>query len=70
VIKFNRAIDILRRPDTRMIKQNHNGRTQYYIVPGGRVDDETAQKIKNHPLVRAGRDRLFPGLDQTWRISS
>jgi hypothetical protein len=59
-IKFNRAIDLMRKPDSRMIKQNHSGRTQYYIVPGGAVDDQTAQKIKDHPLVHAGKDGLFP----------
>jgi hypothetical protein len=68
-LKFNQAIDLLRRRDTRMIKQNHNGRTQYFIVPpGGAVDVETAEKIKGHPLVRAGKDGLFPGMEQTWRI--
>jgi hypothetical protein len=51
-----------------MIKQNHNGRTQHFIVPGGLVDEQVAQKIKDHPLVRAGKDGLFPGHEQTWRI--
>jgi hypothetical protein len=68
-IKFNRAMDLLRKPDTRMIKQNSGGRTQYFIVAGGAVDEPTAQKIKDHPQVRAGRDGLFPGHEQTWRIS-
>jgi hypothetical protein len=68
-LKFNQAIDLLRRPETRMIKQNHNGRTQHFIVPpGGAVNEETAQRIKEHPLVRGGRDGLFPGHEQTWRI--
>jgi hypothetical protein len=51
-----------------MIKQNWSGRTQYFIVPGGPVDDQTAQKIKDHPQIRAGKDGLFPGMEQTWRI--
>jgi hypothetical protein len=66
-IPFNRAIDLLRKPDTRMIKQNCNGRTQHFMVPGGLVD-QVAQKIKDHPQVRAGKDGLFPGHEQTWRI--
>jgi hypothetical protein len=51
-----------RKPDTRMVKMNHGGRTKYFIVPGGAVDDPTAEKIKDHPLVRAGEDGLFPDM--------
>jgi hypothetical protein len=36
-IKLNRAIDLLRKPDTRLIKQNHNGRHPvFYCAPGRR----------------------------------
>ena len=69
-IKLNRAIDLLRMPDGRMVKMNHGGRTLHFIVPGGAVDDQTAQEIKDHPLVRAGKDGLFPGMEQTWRMIS
>lgn len=67
-IKLNRAIDLLRLPDRRLIKQTHNGRTRHFIVPGGDVNDDVAQKIKEHPLVCGERDGLFPDMEQTWRI--
>jgi hypothetical protein len=59
---------LLRKPEARLIKQNHNGRTRHYIVPGGVVDEQVAQMIKDHPQVRGGKDGLFPGHEQTWRI--
>jgi hypothetical protein len=63
-IKFEGAVDLLRKLDTRMVKQNYGGRTQYFIIPGGPVDDQLAQRIKEHPLVRGGKDGLFQGHEQ------
>ena len=40
----------------------------HYVILGGLVSPATAEKIKQHPLVRACKDGLFPGLDQTWRL--
>ncbi len=40
----------------------------YYLVPGGHVSAEIAEKIKARPDVIGGADGLFPGHDQTWRI--
>jgi hypothetical protein len=50
-IKFERAIDLLRRPDTRMIKQNCSGRTQYFMVPGGPVDELRSVRVGGRRLV-------------------
>jgi hypothetical protein len=41
----------------------------YYVVPGGSVDPNTARVIMNRPDVRGAADCLWPGLDQTWRMS-
>jgi hypothetical protein len=70
-LAYDRAMEAMRRPGTRLV-QMHGGRDAgFYIVPrGGRVDDATAAKIMNHPLVRAGRDALFPGMSQTWTMLS
>jgi hypothetical protein len=38
------------------------------VVPGGPVDKSTAELIKSHPMVRAGKDALFPNMSQTWRM--
>jgi hypothetical protein len=40
----------------------------WFVVPGGAVSDAVASAIREHPSVIAGRDGLFPGLDQTWRM--
>jgi hypothetical protein len=61
------ALDLMRKPGTRMIISSGT----YYIVPvGGCVDLSVAAKIIAHPQVSAGEDGLFPGMDQTWRLSS
>jgi hypothetical protein len=68
VLAYDKAMALMRRPDTRLI-QTHGGRgAGYYVVPGGPVEDLVATKIMAHPLVRGGRDGLFPGHDQTWRM--
>jgi hypothetical protein len=46
-----------------------HGRHQgWFVVPGGEVDDTTADTIIKHPSVIGGRDGLFPQHDQTWRM--
>jgi hypothetical protein len=67
-IGLKKALDLLRKPATRMIRVNSDHGSQYYVVPGGYVDPQTAEKIKNHPQVTSGRDGLWPGHEQTWRI--
>ena len=64
---FYRALNWLRRPEARLIKQ-HGGRTEHFVVPGGYVDAKTAQKLKDHPQVIGSPDGLWPGHEQTWRI--
>jgi len=67
--KLNDAMDAMRRPDSRMIQTNYQGRPDFWITPnGGRVEPDIAKKIIAHPQVIGGRDALFPGLHQTWRM--
>jgi hypothetical protein len=67
-LKFHQALDLMRRRDARLIQTNIKDRCEYWIVPGGRIEPKVAEKIRTHPQVRAGKDGMFPGLDQTWRI--
>jgi hypothetical protein len=69
-VTLHGALNFLRRLDARMIQTNINGeRCEYWIVPGGvRIEPKVAAQIKVHPQVRSGKDGMFPGLDQTWRI--
>lgn len=70
-IGFKRAIEHMRKPGTRLVQmcsERAQGGLCFYVVPGGQVDPGVAEKIKKHPLVRGGKDGLFPGHDQTWRM--
>jgi len=69
--RFQKAMDLMRRPDARLIKTHTStGGCAHYIAPGGGyVEPEVAEQIKNHPLVTASEDGMWPGLSQTWRIA-
>jgi len=67
-LKFNKAMDLMRRPQTRLIQTNVSNKPTYYVVPGGRVSDDVAKQIIIHPRVRAAGDAMWPGLSQTWQI--
>jgi hypothetical protein len=61
--------DAMRRPGSRMIQTNFHGRPDFWITPSGcRVEPDTAKRIINHPQVIGGKDALFPGHHQTWRM--
>jgi hypothetical protein len=68
-LKFKRAMDLMRRPETRLIQTNIGNEPTFYIVPGGRVSNDVAKAIIDHPLVHAAGDALWPGHSQTWRIT-
>lgn len=65
---FKRAIDQMPQPGVRLIQQKTELGAVHYVVPGGYVTPEVAQKIKDHPQVLAGHDGLWPGHEQTWRL--
>jgi hypothetical protein len=66
-IGYQRTVDLMR-AGARLCLMHANDGFIYYVVPGGPVTTETAEKIKQHPLVPAGRDGLFPGHHQTWAM--
>lgn len=71
-IGFTKAMDALRRPNARLVRMRSDGALNgfaHYVVPGGYVEPDVAEKIKAHPQVRGDSDGLFPGHDQTWRIT-
>jgi hypothetical protein len=69
-LTLNRALDLLRLPGRRLIQTfSYYGKPDYSIVPGGgRVEPDVAKRIIDHPQVIGGKDALFPGHHQTWRI--
>ena len=68
--KLTIAMDAMRRPGARLIQTfSYYGKPDYWIAPaGGRVEQKIAEQIIAHPLVIGGKDALFPGHHQTWRI--
>jgi hypothetical protein len=54
-----------------LIRTHGQGRCRKWsVVPGGAVDDATAEKLVNHPAVVGQADGLFPGCNQTWRMQA
>lgn len=70
-LSLKKAMDLMRLPGTRLVRMFTVGSPDgyaHYVVPGGYVEPETAERIKNRDDVIAGEDGLFPNIDQTWRI--
>jgi hypothetical protein len=63
-------MDAMRRPGSRLIQTfSYHGKPDYWIAPsGGRVEQKIAEQIMAHPQVEGGKDALFPGHHQTWRM--
>lgn len=68
VIRLNKVIDMMRLPDPRLMVMHTGEGDHFYVVPGGRVDRNDAQKIIQRPDVHQFDDGLFPGNPQSWRI--
>ena len=70
-VSLKKAFELMRKPETRLVKMFTRASPEgfaHYVLPGGYVSSATAEKIKQHPLVHASKDGLFPGHDQTWRL--
>lgn len=77
--ELERATEMLRKPGARLVLMHTNNpldcgnnekRTKgYFIIPGKQVSFDIAQKLIDRPDVCGGKDGLFPGCDQTWRLS-
>ena len=61
----------LRRPDCVLVDMKTNGSKfgrQFFVVPGGPVSDDVAQKILKHPLCHEVDGGLFPGIPQSYAL--
>ena len=66
-LSYDAAMTAMRKPEARLVQMR--GRAGgWYVIPGGEVSAAVANRIIDHPLVRGGRDGLFPSMDQTWRM--
>lgn len=67
-LSFNKAFAALSLPGARMMVMHTIQGDFHYVIPGGRVSDEDAAKIKTRANVETFDDGLFPGHTQSWRI--
>jgi hypothetical protein len=70
ITKFTVAMNAMRKQGARLIQTfSYYGKPDYWIAPsGGRVESKIAEQIIAHPQVIGGKDALFPGHHQTWRM--
>ena len=68
-LRLRQAVDLLQRPDTRLMVMHGRDGDEFYVVPGGRLNAHDALKILERSDVRSFDDGLFPGHPQQWRIS-
>jgi hypothetical protein len=68
-LPLNRAIDLLHRKDSRMVKTHTTAGKEWFIWPKGLpLKPDDAEKILARPDIRAMEDGLFPGLSQTFQM--
>jgi hypothetical protein len=69
-LKLNKALDLMRAGSCLMqVNNSRYGTVDFYIAPGGPVTEHVAKTIKARHDVCGAKDSLFPGHDQTWRLS-
>jgi hypothetical protein len=68
ILSEKRAVEQMRTGSALVHLHGRDSGRQYFVVPGGPITDETAEKIKQRPDVLGQRDGLFPNLDRTWRM--
>ena len=64
-----KALDLMRKGSVMVREHSKDDTGEYFIAPGGPVSRPIALKIIEHPQVRGGRDGMWPGHEQTWRIT-
>jgi hypothetical protein len=68
IISERRAVELIRDRGRCLAQMNTVHGPKWFIVPGGEVSAETANRIRGMSQVVASEDALFPGLSQTWRF--
>lgn len=67
-IRLKKALDMLRMPNRRLMLMHTVDGDHYYVVPGGRMNRDDAEKIIQRTDCYAFDDGLFPGNPQSWRL--
>ena len=68
-LRLRQAVDLLlHRPGTRLMQMHGRNGPEFYVVPGGRLDERDARQILKRPDIKAFDDGLFPGCPPQWRL--
>ena len=70
-LNFDEATERLRRPGCVLVDMkapNTKFGRQFFVVPGGPITDETAQKNLAHPQCHEVDSGLFPGIPQSYSL--
>ena len=62
------ALKLLRQPDHLLQLMHTKGGQEFFVMPGGPVTKETAQKILGRPDVQPFESGLFPDCPQSWKL--
>jgi hypothetical protein len=70
-LTFDKATDLLRQPGYRLMQFKNNRKKNghdFYVVPGGFIEEAVARKLLQHPLCHEVDPGLFPGIPQSWSL--
>jgi hypothetical protein len=68
ILSMKRAVDLLHQQGHCLILMHTTKGLAYFVVPGGPVDREAAEKIITRPDMHAHDNGLFPGRTQSWKM--
>ena len=69
-LSFKRAMARMRTGSRLVHMHGRPDGRHWFVVPGGAISEDTSIAIRKHASVIGGKDGLFPGHDQTWRMKS
>jgi len=67
---LERAVEALRQPDHLLVVFHGKAEPEWFVMPGGRVTEQTARKILERPDVQPHDSGLLPGHPQSWRLGA
>jgi hypothetical protein len=68
-LRLKEAEPLMLKPDTYLMRMHTNTGLEWFVVPGGRVRGDDAAKIIERPDIVPHDNGLFPGIDQSWKLT-
>lgn len=69
-LTYKKACAALTKRGSRLMKMHTKDGSQWFVIPGGRVSDDDAEKILQRANLTTCDDGLFPGIPQSWKLVS